>query len=425
MTARRDFLRWCAAAAVLPPAVVPAAVGPAAARARALAPPRRPAAQTWAALRGEFLLPADVAYFNAATLGAQPRVVLDAVIAHMQHVERDLADWEYKPEKEQFYTGYYPEREVREKIARLINADWTEIALTENATSGMNIIANGLDHAVGDEVVLLDDAHSGSRCGWELKDKRAGVYLKRVKVPQSVESTDQLVELYVKATTPRTRVWVIEHLTSATGILFPAAELCAIARERGILTVVDAAQTVGHLPVDVRAMDCDALYASPSKWLMAPRGTGFLYVRADVLPRVWTTLACDQWDNYGDGAFRLMQKGSANRSLVVGLERAIDFCAEVGHARIHQRILELADRFRTGIAEQRHVRITSPHTAEMRTGMTVFEVAGFSGLELQDALWARGRVRVRRQSSAVRLCCHVWNSEAEVDRAIRTVAALA
>src|SRR5687768_10896105 len=97
----------------------------------------------WDALRDEFLLPPSEAYFNAATLGAQPRAVLNTVLEHMTHVERDLAHWDFKPNHEQFYAGYYPELSVRSKIAAFVNADVDEIALTENATSGMNIIATG------------------------------------------------------------------------------------------------------------------------------------------------------------------------------------------------------------------------------------------------------------------------------------------
>jgi isopenicillin-N epimerase len=405
-TSRRNFIAQLAAAAA---AATPIRFAHARPRTRV---------GKWHELREEFLLPNDDAYFNAATLGAQPRVVLQTVIDHMVHVERDLAMWDYKPDHEQFYSGYYPELSVREKIAAFINADVSEIALTENATSGMNIIANGLDLRVGDEVIILDKSHIGSRSGWEVKDKRCGIYIKQVKLPDQPADMQQLFDLYDRATTPNTRVWVLEHLTSACAIRFPVDDLCARARERGILTVVDGAQSCGHLPVDVRAMQCDAFYTSASKWLMAPRGISFLYVNRDVLPNIWTTLASEHWDDHANGAFRLMQRGSSNASLVRGFEAALDFYNSIGFAAAHQRIMELSALLRAELMELPHVKVVSPHAAALASGTVTYEVRGFDGLQLQDALWEQGRIRVRRQGNAVRQCCHVWNLEEEITRTL-------
>jgi selenocysteine lyase/cysteine desulfurase len=279
---RRGFIAQLAAATLAPVALKQLAHAH---------PAARPNHGSWSDLRSEFFIPEDEAYFNAATLGAQPRLVLATVFAHMQHVEHDLAHWDYKPGHEQYYSGYYPELSVREKIAAFVHADVAEIALTENATSGMNLVANGLDLAAGDEVVVLDKGHSGARKGWELKAKRAGIKLRELTMPDRGASDDEMIDLYERATTPRTRVWVIEHITSAAAIRFPVDELCARARAQGIFTIVDGAQSCGHVPVDVHAMQCDAYYTSASKWLMAPRGISFMYIAAEAQPRIWTTLA--------------------------------------------------------------------------------------------------------------------------------------
>jgi isopenicillin-N epimerase len=388
---RRNFIAQLAAAALAP---LPLQY------AHAKSPSWTPGA-SWSELRGEFLIPEHEAYFNAATLGAQPRIVLATVLSHMQHVERDLAHWDYKPDHEQFYSGYYPELSVREKIAAFINAETHEIALTENATSGMNLVANGLDVRAGDEIVMLDKGHIGSRSGWELKARRFGARIRDISMPTRPQTAAELIDLYEAATNSRTRVWVLEHITSAQAIRFPVDELCAQARRRGIFTIVDGAQSCGHIPVDVSAMQCDAFYTSASKWMLAPRGISFMYVRSDVLPQIWTTLASEHWDDQKNGAFRLMQRGSTNASLVRGLEAALDFYNHVGAPAVQARIIELATR--------------------LRSGTTTFEVAGYDGMKLQDMLWERSRIRVRRQGNAVRLCCHIWNSEAEVDRAVETI----
>lgn len=132
----------------------------------------------WLGVREQFLLPAGEAFFNTGTLGASPKVVLDAVVRHMTEVDTTIAHWDYKPEHPDYFSGYRPETELRERIGRLINADAAEVALTTNATMGMNLVANGLPLQPGDEILMTDQEHPGGRTGWELKAKRYGCFVK-------------------------------------------------------------------------------------------------------------------------------------------------------------------------------------------------------------------------------------------------------
>lgn len=385
-------------------------------------PPQGPLpAEFWRELRSEFLIPESEAFFNTGTLGSSPRVVLDAVVEHMTHVERDVAHWDYKDGHEQYFTGYFPETELRARIGALINADAEEVALTQNATFGMSFMANGLDLEPVDEVVVMRDAHPGGRCGWELKDARYGPSVRFVDVPASPASPDALLDLYEGATNHRTRAWMIPHLTSGTAVLFPVAEMCRRARERGIISIVDGAQTFGHLEIDVRAMGCDAFFTSPHKWMLAPVGTGFLYVRRDFMPRVWNTLASTHWDNQDDPGFRLMQYGTGNLSLLKGLERAVEFHAAIGSRRVQDRIVGLGDRLRAGLDTVDGATVLSPTHPAMRTATTIWAMDGRSAEEVQDVLWDRARVRVRSVGAGVRQCCHVYTLEEDVDRTVETV----
>jgi isopenicillin-N epimerase len=380
----------------------------------------------WETLRREFLLPPDEAFFNTGTLGSPPRAVVDAVTRHMTHVAQDVAHWDYHPDHEQFFTGYAPELWVRRKLATLINADVEDVGLTQNATMGMNFLANGLDLHAGDEIVVMKGAHPGGRCGWELREKRHGARVVFITPPQPVLEPAQLVELYEAASTPRTRVWAIPHLTSGLGaIRFPVEELCRRARERGVLSLVDGAQTLGHLVVDVQAMGCDAFFSSPHKWLLAPVGCGMLYLRRDVQPRFWTTLASTEWDNGEVGMYRLMQYGTGNLSLLVGLERAIDFHAAIGSRRVEDRNIALTRRLREGLDAIAGVTIHSPRPESMLTGTTMWSMHGLTGGELQDGLWHDAKVRVRAVDPGVRQCCHIYTTMADVERSLAATRALA
>jgi len=379
--------------------------------------------QYWRALRREFLIPSDEAFFNTGTLGSSPRIVGETVIDHMRQVDATIAHWDYKAGHPDYLTGYGPEPEIRAKIAALVGADTEEIALTQNATVGMNYVANGLPLQPGDEVILTDQEHPGGRTGWDLKAKRYGIYVKNVHVPVPPQNPQQLIDLFVNASTPQTRVWAIPMLTSQLAIRFPVQEMCRLARERGIFTVIDAAQICGHIHVDLHEMGCDAFYSSPHKWLLAPKGCGFLYVSARRLPGMWATLASSNWDNYRDGALRLMQIGTGNLSLLKGFDAAIEFHNRIGPDRVQARIFSLADRLRAGLRQIPQVTIWSPQHPEMMSGTTVWSLAGHNAMELMDGMWDRSKVRCRAMGDpyGVRQCCHIYNSPEEVDRTLATV----
>ena len=381
----------------------------------------------WRALRREFTIPAEEAFFNTCTLGSSPRVVQDAVIDHARQVDATIAHWDYRPEHPDWFTGYRPELDLRTKLGALIGGSGEEIALTQNATVGANYMANGLTLHPGDEVIMTNQEHVGCESPWQLRAKRTGIYIKKVAVPTPPENPQQLIDLFVNASTPQTRVWAIPHLTSQLAILFPVAEMCAVARQRGILTVVDGAQCCGHLRIDMQQLGCDAYFSSPHKWLLTPKGCGFLYIRRDRLPEVWATIVSGQWDNYHDGAYRFMQIGSGNLSLLKGYEAAIDFHQRIGPEKVERRIMALADRLRAGLAAIPEVTIHSPSHPQLLSATTVWSLRGYRAGELMDALWDRARIRCRAMGDpwGVRQGCHIYNSPEEVDRTLATARDLA
>jgi selenocysteine lyase/cysteine desulfurase len=287
----------------------------------------------------------------------------------------------------------------------------------------MNYVANGLPLEPGHEVILTNLEHPGGRQGWELKSKRYGVYVKQVTVPVPPSDPQQLIDLYVNATTPQTRVWSIPHLTSGQAIRFPIERMCALAKERGIFTVIDGAQMSGHVQLDMKKIGCDAYYSSPHKWLLAPAGSGFLYVTSDKLPGVWATLASATWDDYKAGAYRLMQIGTGNRSLLKGYAAAIEFHNRIGPARVEARIMALANRLRAGLQQIPQVTIHSPTHPDLVSGTTVWSLAGVPATELMDGLWDRAKIRCRSMGDplGVRQCCHVYTLMDDVDRTLSTV----
>jgi selenocysteine lyase/cysteine desulfurase len=417
MLSRREFIRNLAIAAATP--ALPATAEAAA------APPGSPALPAdndphyWAALRKQFDLRSDEVFFNTATLGAPARSTTDAVAASMRRLSSTLAEWDYKPDRPNWISGYSAEDPIRGKLAGLIHAEAQELALTQNATMGLSFVAMGLDLERGDEVIQTDQEHIGAKSCWELLAKRRGVVWKPVTLPVPANDPEQIVRLVEAAITPRTRVIAWPHITSQLGTIHPVREICALARARGIFTVIDGAQAIGQIPIDIRAIDCDAYAGSPHKWLLAPAGNGFLYLRRESASRVWTTLASGEWANEKDPGLRLQQRGTGNLSLLHGLDAALDFHLQVGPERWLARIRELGDYLRARLREL-GATVSSPTREGMCAGMTTWKLGDFPPYDMVDAIWKQARIRPRAVSPVwgIRTSTMIYNNEREIDRLI-------
>ena len=417
---RRDFLTTLGATAV---ATRAAAAFPASALTGFEPPTAATDEQVFAEARKHFLIPPGVAYCNTGTLGASPVEVLTALSDGNRTLERELAAWPYEKADGEPLTGYQELREVRALAAAVINGTVDEVAITQNATVGMSMLANGLDLQAGDEIVTTDQEHTGGISGWRLRAKRHGAVMKEVALEPLLDGgPEAILNAFSQAITPKTRVVMFSHITSGLGILLPARELCALARQRGALAIVDGAQSVGQIPVDVKALDADAYVTSPHKWLLAPKGTGILYIRRNVQDRFWTTLASSRWDDHEKGAFRFMQYGTGSVPVAEGLVAAIKFVNRIGIERIARWDRMLAMRLRDGLEKIPKTRLSSPADRRLASAITTFRVEGLKAKALQDALWAR-KIRVRAQSDArgVRLSSHMYVMPSDVDAVLTVV----
>lgn len=384
--------------------------------------------QYWKKVRDQFMLSKDTVFFNPGTVGAMPRVVVDKMVEHVKYLAENVADWAYKDDnKEEFISGYNNLMGIRMKVAALINATAPEIAMTDNVTNSMSYIANGITLQAGDEILTTDQEHTGGKGGWQLKEKRYGAVFRTVAIPKPAHGPQEVYDIIVKGFTPRTRVLMLSHMITGSGAILPVKEICAEARRRGIFTVLDGAQTIGQIRVDVKDIDCDAYVGCFHKWMGAPAGTGFMFVKADKMKEIWSTVASTRWDNHDDEGFRFTQRGTGNFPVLKGLEASVDFHNEIGPDRVYARIKFLGKRLRNGLRKNTKVKIFSPTDESMCAGITVYNIQGFTGAQIQDAYWAKAKMRPRSLGDqfGVRHCTHIFNSPEEIDKAIAIVNGLA
>jgi len=390
-------------------------------------PPPLPDEKYWKELRWHFFIPRGEAYCNTATLGSSPRCVVNAVHEHMRYVDTNVVASKYRGDNPHFLAGYQDEPTLRTRLAKIMGCTKEEVALTINSTMGSSYAAMGLDLEKGDEVVITDQEHPGGRSAYDVRAKRDGIVIREVKIPQPPNDPDQIVEAFASVISHQTRVLAISHMTSALGLLLPAKRIVQLCRERtkDCFVVLDGAQVMGHVPFDVRDLDCNAYVSSPHKWLLAPKGTGVMFIAKETSHRVWNTIASGQWSNQTDPGWRLSQIGTSNQSLHKGFEAVLDFLERIGLDVIHRRIKELGDRLRAGLQEIPGVTIKSSVHPDMCAGTTTYQVAGYTDEQVANALWKNDRIMPRPVGPGVRQSFHIYNLLDDVDRTLARIRKLA
>tara|TARA_Y100000385_G_scaffold291759_1_gene372070 strand:- start:6386 stop:7657 length:1272 start_codon:yes stop_codon:yes gene_type:complete len=381
----------------------------------------------WKNIRIQFPLKEGQTYFNNGTMGPMSGYTMNKVISDMLYSTVHGAETDYKKNDPgpTLLSGYFKHEEIRQKVGAVINADFKEISLIPNATFGMNYIGQGLDLKAGDELINTDQEHGGGFGVWRMLAKRQGCIYKEAKMPVPANDPQEIVDSVMSQVTSRTKVIAIPHIVSVYGVIMPVKQICAEAKKRGIFTVLDGAQTVGQINVDVKDIGCDAYYSSLHKWMLAPGGNGILYVNNESVDQIWSTIASYNWDHKDDHGFRLMQNGTTNQSLVVGLDASIDFYNTIGHNKWIKRIKHLGDHLRSGLKEIQKVTIVSSTHPNMSAGMVTYKVEGMTGPQLQKHLWDTAKMQPRSVGSELmRHCTHIYNSEAEIDKALEIIQAI-
>jgi isopenicillin-N epimerase len=366
----------------------------------------------WAEMRKQFLIPEDEVYLNNGTVGSSPAPVLRAVFDGYNTTEKmDQQDPEDYP-----IWGYAAWNEFRDPLAEFVGCTRDEIALVRNATEANSYIANGIDMKLGDEVLMTDQEHPGGLQPWNLRAKRYGVVVKKVTLPMPVKDANQVLNLFNNAITPRTRVIFFSHITTATGVVLPAKEICALARSKGILSAVDGAHVVGMMRLNLHELGCDLYSSSPHKWLMAPKGSGFLYVRDEVIDRVWNTIATEGWDEPKLRAERFQRIGSSNVPSLWGLRAALKMANDIGLDRIEHRNRQMCDYILGEMTKRGAESWTSPDAA-LRCAIATVNVPPIKRMDLENWMWKEHKIRIRGgEPSKLRLSTPYYLSKKDIDR---------
>ncbi|HLK18310.1 MAG TPA: aminotransferase class V-fold PLP-dependent enzyme [Bryobacteraceae bacterium] len=376
----------------------------------------------WGLVKRQFPLADDLLYLNAANVCPASRPVLD------RHAEY-MRDFQSNPSF-QNRAKYEAMRErLREKIAALLRANADEIAITRNTSEGTNIIVKGVDLKPGDEVLITDHNHPSNSDSWKVRAQREGFTVTSLPVRVPAASREELISQFEKAVTPRTTVIAVTHVTSTTGIMYPAHAIAEIARKRGIWMHLDGAQTFGALDVNLKEIGCDSYSASAHKWMMGPLEAGVLFVRAERIPSVWPSIVTAGWTDHLKGARKLEVYGQRDDPRIVALESAVDFVQLIGMNAVESRMRFLATSLKEQLSQIGGVRLKTNLEPELSGGVVKADIAKVPTKQAYDTLWEKHRISIAMTPSGdaqgLRFSPHIYNSRHEIERAAEAVKALA
>ena len=357
-------------------------------------------------------------YLNTGGVGQAPASVSQAVSAGYQLMtdgRLNPIDWYEAMSK--------AASEIPAKLADFFGADSTEIALTVSTGDGFGMVLGGLRWKPGDEVLITSEEHPVPLQSVQgLADREGAV----IKVVELDHDKDVILERVERAITPRTRLICFSHVTTDSGTLLPAEEICALARARGILTLWDGCQAVGQLPVDLHGMGCDFYATNCYKWLLAPIGTGFLYVRRDAQQ----TLKPLRRPHDPSASARQYEMGTPASVLYLGVDASLDFISRIGGTRaVAAEASRKAEGLRARLDAIPGVQVVSSRRPETRTGIVTFAIAGMEGDAVSAALRQRWHIVQRgtymTDPTGVRISVAFYTSDAELDTLVEAVTTLA
>jgi isopenicillin-N epimerase len=380
-------------------------------------PPRplAPDEKYWQDVRARYLLPRDVIFLNAANLCPSPLPVVESLY-------QSTRGYEANPSPTVRSGLMRDGREAaRQLLADMLGATKEEIVITRNTSEGNNWVSNGLQLGPDDEVIVYADNHPTNLTAWREKAKRFGFTVTTIPTVTPHPGAEAYVDLFAKAITPKTKVIGFTHLSSNSGDLFPAKEICAMARSRGVLTLLDGAQTFGALDVNLGDIKPDFYTGSAHKWPCGPKECGVLFVNKDVHDRIWPSVI-----GVYAGAVGISQKlegmGQRDDARLVAFAESIRFREAIGRKVIEERLRQLSQFVIGELRKLDGVQVYTDPAPGRSANLVIFKPGTLDPRRFAAALGEKHGVvatsRAGQDRPGLRVSPHLYNTMDEMERLI-------
>ncbi|MEO6285159.1 MAG: aminotransferase class V-fold PLP-dependent enzyme [Dyadobacter sp.] len=372
----------------------------------------------WEQIQKQFAVPSNLIMLNAANLCPPPTAVNDQVKKMLDGLGKDVS-FQYR---EQFSEK---RKKALQVLAGFTGVGKEEIGITRNTSESNNIIVNGLDLKPGDEVLLWDQNHPSNASAWEQRAKRYGFTVKKISVPADPQWIEDLIKPFRDAITPRTKLLGFSHISNTSGIALPAKELCMLAAEKNVLSLVDGAQSFGFLDLNLKDLGCDFYTGSTHKWFMGPLENGILYVKKESADSLWPNIISAGWK---EGALTVDEKycmlGQRNETTLAGIAETVNFHQTIGKKNIENRVVQLNTYLKDQIkAKVPGATFVTPLPTELSGGVTIISFAGKKPAELSKKLYEAHGIAAA-PTGGIRMSAHIYNTLNDIDKVVKALQAI-
>ncbi|HEY0734836.1 MAG TPA: aminotransferase class V-fold PLP-dependent enzyme [Herpetosiphonaceae bacterium] len=376
-------------------------------------------------LRPLFLLRPDVIFLNHGSFGACPQPVFDTYRAWQLELERQPVEFLGRRFNDLM-------RDARRSLGAYLNADAQDLVFVPNTTTGLNIVARSLRLEPGDEILSNDQEYGALDRTWRFLCRRSGARYIRRPIPLPIRSADEVIDAIWSGVTERTRVLFISHITSPTAIVFPIAPLLERARAAGIITVIDGAHAPGQLPLDLAALGADFYSGNCHKWMIAPKGSAFLYARREMQHLVEPLVVSWGWESIMPGDSRFIDEqeyqGTRDIAAYLSVPAAIEFMRQHSWEDVRAECQALLHEAHRQLSALPGLVACTPSSPEWLGQMAAFALPPCDGKQLQRRLYDEYKIEIPvgviDERQFLRISLQGYNSPADVDALVEALRVL-
>ncbi|MBT5766286.1 aminotransferase class V-fold PLP-dependent enzyme [Emcibacteraceae bacterium] len=361
----------------------------------------------YAEVRNQLMLEDGLVYLNTGTLGPAPQLAFDKISLMLKRLEANPAIENFGPMGSEMET-------VRDKVAKFMGADEEEIILTRNTTEGISIVCSGIKWAEGDEILTTNHEHGGAETGLDFLADTKGAVIKKMTMPYPAESKKQLLDLVKSSITSKTKMVLLSHVETVTGLRWPIKEVSEILKGKDILFIVDGAQAPGMLHIDLHDLGCDVYACSGHKWIMGPKETGVLYMKKSIQEKVNNVFITGGYTAYSRSS------GTRNAPIIIGFGDVLDWHMAIGTKRSEKRCMELAAYCYDELSKVSGIKVISSKDPELGSAIVSFSLPETSDNgELFRSMRDKG-ITIKRlpQYNAIRISNHIFTTNDDVDKMV-------
>jgi len=374
----------------------------------------------WNFIREQYTVSSNIINLNNGGVSPQPKPVQDAHIRFYQYCNEAPSYYMWRILDQ----GREP---LRAKIAEMAGCSAEEIAINRNTTEGLNTIIFGLNLKAGDEVVLSKYDYPNMMNAWKQREKRDGIKLSWVDLDLPEEDDDAIVKKFEAQITDKTKIVHITHMINWTGQILPARKIADVAHSKGCQVIVDASHTFAHLDYKISDLDCDYYATSLHKWLCAPFGTGFMYIRKGMVKNVWALLSAPIPDADNIGKFEAIGTRSFAAEMAIG--NALDFQWMIGMKRKEERLRYLKNYWCEKALKIPKFRLYTSLKSDYSCAIANFTLEGWKPEDIDAKLFEKKKIHCttinQEKVHGVRVTPHVYTSLRDLDKLVEGIKEIA